>query len=74
MLSRLTVQKWVAVIAAKCAFCEADMRRAHASDRPSRADCRVERVSESDSANCMRERGMLCMILPYFAARIAFKG
>ena len=50
------------------------MRRAHALDKPERADCRVERVSERVSANCMRVRGMLCMILPYFAARIAFKG
>ena len=27
-----------------------------------------------DSDSCMREGGMLCIVLPYIAARIAYKG
>ena len=58
---------WVAVTilappspAAKCAFSEADMRRAHALVKPERADRRDARVSERDSANATRDCGIIC--------------
>ena len=45
-------ERVVPIAAAKCAFSEADMRRAHALERAARALCREarssERVSESD--------------------------
>ena len=51
--------------AAKCAFCEADMRRAHALLNPERAVCRDARVSERDLANATRDCGIICIGLPH---------
>ena len=48
------------VFAAKCAFSEADMRRAHALVKPERADRRDARVSERELANVTRDCGIIC--------------
>ena len=44
--------------AAKCAFSEADMRRAHALERAARALCREARSSERVSESVCLEIGM----------------
>ena len=44
--------------AAKCAFREADMRRAHALERAARALCREARSSERVSESVCLEIGM----------------
>ena len=44
--------------AAKCAFSEADMRRAHALERAARAFCREARSSERVSESVCLEIGM----------------
>ena len=63
LLMKVSIQFRVSelpITAAKCAFCEADMRRAHALLKPERAICRDARVSERDSANATRDCGIIC--------------